>query len=138
MGQAVTIPREECVCIAEIASLMNDTYTVVRTSGEQDAGWVIPATHHRCAAISPEWVGAHASLHAAKNPGTWRIHMHNGHENPSIHSCGWRRLETIAPTRLRGNEAAITAWREETKAILDAAEKKRVLPPKETPHQHSS
>jgi hypothetical protein len=119
MGQSNVIPQDKCVSLEGYYTYLDDTYTVVRTSGEKDAGWRINREEHACIAGVPLWLRSHASNKADKNTGTWRIFMRNSEENPNLHSCGWRRVETIEPTRLSGNEQAIQQWREQLIKVLD-------------------
>ena len=123
MGQAITSPSI-CVQIADSDSL-NETYTVTRTNGDLEAGWKV-ASHHKCAGDCPEWVNMHATKHAPKEPGMWRIFMQNSETDPNRHACGWRRINTIVPTRLLGDTAAVSVWRENMIQLLELAEETRI------------
>jgi hypothetical protein len=116
---AYVITQDACVSLEGFQAYLDDTYTVVRTSGGKDTGWQINREQHICMANVPRWLRAHASNKAAKDTGKWRLFMHNLEETPNLHSCGWRRIETIEPTRLSGNEGAIRQWREELIKILE-------------------
>ena len=120
MGEYMSVPEKDCVSIREFAWLMEETYTVERTSGKKDDGWFIPKNPHICAAGCPSWLDARASNRAVKNPGVWRIFMRNSEEDPTLHSCGWRRITTVVPTRLLGNEQATEEWRDRVIKLLDS------------------
>jgi hypothetical protein len=109
MGQTLGIPYQLCLRLP--SHLLSETFTVLRTSGEMDPGWQIA------------WL---ASKHGQKELGKWRILMENKtNPDPLKHVCGWRRIETIEPTRLSGNQEAIHAWRLEVIALLEALELER-------------
>ena len=124
MGQRVSVPSNSCVSIAEYDSLINETYTVERSSGQAEAGWKV-GSYHECAGGCPEWINMHASKHAQKEPGTWRIFMQNSETDPESHACAWRRIDAIVPTRLVGDNVAACVWRENIIQLLDLAEETR-------------
>ena len=107
--------------LREYEEIINDKYTVKRNSGILEPGWIISHT----SSFEPNVDGPSASKHSFKDKGTWRIFMIN--ENSANHNvCGWRRLETIHPTRLDDDEEVIVAWRESILEILETLEAKRV------------
>ena len=120
MGNTLHIPSELCIKVNE--ELANDTYTVLRTSGIYDPGWRFGigkfAENHGVK-------GPSASVRARTKPGTWYVFMDNGQDDPNVYACGWRRLETVYPTRLEGDEDAIYKWRTETTVYFNQEEEKR-------------
>jgi hypothetical protein len=125
MGVNSSVLDEECVSIAHMEWLVNESFTVERTSGDKESGWFITTTMHKCSAIGAYTrVTAHAAKNsmAFKNPGVWRIFMRNAEDDPNTHACGWRRITTIAPTRLIGDDAAIIEWRHRVIEELQKAE----------------
>jgi hypothetical protein len=140
MGQGLTIPKELHVSLREYEEIANDTYIVKRSSGMLDPGWII--SHQ--SGLEPNVEGPSASKRPTKDKAkvirgynepaidetadetpVWRIFMING-KNANDYVCGWRRLETIHPARLDGDEEAITAWRKKLVEILEALELKRL------------
>ena len=71
--------------------------------------------------LEPNVEGPSASKYSVKNQELWRIFMDNG-KSGEEYMCGWRRIETIHPTRLDGDEEAIKLWRQTLIGILDALE----------------
>ena len=123
----MSIPEDKCVKLTSFKAVMGDTYTVIRTNGDKESEWYIPTAHHQCAAQCEEWTGAAASKHSSKNKDTWRIFMRNSHDQPDKHTCGWRRIETICPTRLNDMEdLPVQIWREDVIAFLEGEEVKRL------------
>jgi hypothetical protein len=126
------INASKCVHLHDAADLIEAAYTVVRTDGNAQAGWVIDREAHSCpAAAGHIWLpGAHAILEATG----WRVHMHNGlpakgPDAPALaHSCGWRRLGTFWPTSLTGDESAIDAWTAGMKATIERLATEQGLP----------
>lgn len=108
------VTESKCVTFAGEAEYLSESYTVVRTGGDQQTGWILSEKAHECYNTDPrQWrPRAHAYL---KQEG-WAVHLHNGNhtdENGAIivsHCCGWRRLGTFWPTRLTGDAEAIKAW----------------------------
>jgi hypothetical protein len=113
-----TITKEECVVVDDIADLLKDnSYTIKRTSGEWEDQWKIGL-----GIGYPKWITQTAS----NKMGDWRIFMHNNKgEDPNLYVGGWRRLETIYPTSLKGNEEAINTWRKSISSQLDSLEEQR-------------
>ena len=117
MGQALMIPCQYWVKLP--SHLVQEAFTVLRTSGEMEPGW-------RITKGDPDSEDATASKYGLKDPGKWRILMENTTDpDPQKHVNGWRRIETIEPTRLSGNQEAIEAWRLEVIELLEALELER-------------
>ena len=122
MGSQISIEKRFHVSLAQYEDIVNDTYTVKRTSEELDDGWKIS---HESGVVT-NVKGPSATKHCTKDETRiWRIFMDNG-KNSDDYVCGWRRLETIQPTRLNNDEEAIKMWRETLKEILEALEVKRL------------
>ena len=117
----MSIAKNLQVSLSDYTIYTNDTYTVKRTSGLLDAGWAIAIE----SGLEPTVDGPCATKQCAKDTGVWRIFMDNG-KTADEYVCGWRRLETIWPTRLSNDEEAIKVWREAFVQILDTLEAKRL------------
>ena len=124
MGQSFGFPKDKCVNISMIDTLMTGSFTVKRTSGAMQTGWYIPKEQHTCSEFCPEWFHASATKTMKEEP-VWRIFMSNS-EEAGTHACGWRPLHHIEPTHLTGNQEAIDAWRDEVTKILEVEEEKRL------------
>ena len=124
MGLSLSDLRNKSVSLKDIYPLLVESYTVERTSGKEEDKWCIPTYHHQCSGNCADWIYLVATKHSPKDTGKWRIFMRNSEENPNLHACGWRRLETIRPSRLTG-EDEIKEWRENTIKILEELEEKR-------------
>ena len=107
------------VSLSAYDDLVDDTYTVKRTSGLFDDGWKI--SHQ--SASQPSLNGPSATKHCGKDDNKWRIFLDNN-KSGEAYACGWRRIETIHPTRLYGGD--IEAWRESTIKRLDELEILRI------------
>ena len=125
MGQAIGIPFIYHVFLTDYPEIANDSYTVERTSGEVDSGWRIPASSPVDNSVTAPAASIHASI-TAEMKGGWRIFMDNDAKDINLLRGGWRRVETIWPTRLHGDVEAIDKWRNETLIILEELEKKRL------------
>jgi hypothetical protein len=110
-----TIGKNDCVNI-EGHEITKESYTVKRTSGEMELEWVMGAG---CG--SPEWI----TENAFKKEGEWRIFMNNGKDDINTVVQGWRRLSTICPTRLEGDQGGIDEWRKMVETLLDGLEEVR-------------
>jgi hypothetical protein len=123
------ITESKCVSLSYAVEYLVESYTVVRTSGQQEIGWLLANTPHHCYNRDPRsWrPRAHAYL---KQEG-WSVYLHNGdasEENPDAHCCGWRRLGTFWPTRLTGDEAGIKSWTNSVRERLEDLAGKQGLP----------
>jgi hypothetical protein len=114
-----TLAQESCISLEERPDLTEPSYTALRTSGVKDEGWVISRPIPQ--AFTPKWI----DRHAIKTEGVWRIFMHNNATDPNIFACGWRRIETIHPTKLVSEEEILN-WRKSTQNILEELEAKRL------------
>lgn len=114
-----TLTQEAAVSLSHLPDVVNRSYNVIRTSGERERGWVISKSSNWYGLKVPAWV----YQHALKSPQGWRIFMHNNGTDINTFQCGWRRLDTIAPTDLNNDEAAITKWRLSMSQVLDELEK---------------
>ena len=115
MGNVVS--QETALSLSHLPDVINRSYNVIRTSGERESGWVISKSSNYGANV-PEWVYQHAS----NSPKGWRIFMHNDGTDANTFRCGWRRLETIAPSDLN-DETEISKWRLSLGELLDKLEK---------------
>jgi len=130
MGQAMSIESKFCVQVPETL-LVN--YTVKRTSGEMESGWRIPL---ECYVDRLDIEVPSASRHARsdhKGLENWRIFMDNGPKTPEEYRNGWRRVSTVYPTDLDGDEEAIEEWRKKTIALLEELEAARIAEGGKTP-----
>jgi len=114
-----TYSESECVSLADKFIVTEAVYTVLRSSGAKDEGWVISKPIP--GADAPRWV----NQHAMKMDGVWRIFMHNNQTNPNLFACGWRRIDTIHPTQLMSQDA-IENWRKCLLGILEDLEANRL------------
>ncbi len=133
------VSESKCVNLAGQAAYLEEAYTVIRTSGKQETGWLLTSTLHRCSNhVSYSWrPRAHAYL---KKEG-WALSLHNGDQEDAegkivaSHCCGWRPLGTFWPTRLTGDQAAIDTWQAEIKLRLEELAEAQGLP--WTFHEHT-
>jgi hypothetical protein len=113
-----TISANDCVNVDEVLELIHyDDYTVTRTSGELESGWVIGPI-----GVGAEWI----KEHAFKKEGTWRVFLNNNQKDPNLVLYGWRHLDKIFPSSLKEHHAEILYWREMVIGKLDALETKRL------------
>lgn len=122
------VTLSKCVNLAGQAVYLEETYTVVRTSGEQQDGWLLTTKRHTCVNTAGS---VHPDALALLKQEGWAIHLHNGdqsEEAPENHACGWRRLGTFWPTRLTGNQAAIDSWTNCFRAKLEQLAGEQGLP----------
>ena len=116
MGNTISV--NDCVNVENITELTQYAdYTVTRTSGDLDSGWIIGPT-----AIAASWI----KRHALKKEGTWRIFLNNGQGDPNLALYAWRHLNKIFPSSLKGQHAEILFWRETVIGKLEALETKRL------------
>jgi hypothetical protein len=123
----------QCVNLAGQAVYLEDTYTVVRTNGEKQDGWLLKDKRHRCYHTPPQHARPHA--HALLREQGWKVHLHNGDHDDEDgsnyredHACGWRKLGTFWPTRLTGDQPAIDAWTEALRDRLEELAAQQGLP----------
>jgi hypothetical protein len=133
MGQTISIPEEYCVEVPE--GFLEKDYTVKRTSGQMESGWRIP---RECYVDRLDLDAPSASKHArsdSKGLENWRIFMDNGPKSPEEYAHGWRRISTVYPTELDGDEEAIEEWRKKTIELLEQLEVARVTAGGKTPEE---
>ena len=126
----MSIESKFCVQVPE-ALLVN--YTVKRTSGDMESGWRIPL---ECYVETVDLAVPSASRHARsehKGLENWRIFMENGSKTPEEYRHGWRRVSTVYPTDLDGDQEAIEEWRKKTIALLEELEAARIAEGGKTP-----
>jgi len=114
-----TYSEAECVSLEDKPVVTGPSYTVLRTSGAKDDGWVISKPIP--GALIPKWV----DQHAIKYQGVWRIFMHNNSTDPNIFACGWRNIDKIHPSQLTSQDA-IENWRGCLVGILEDLEARRL------------
>jgi len=107
MGASITLPQDRIFSIAHLLAA-TELYTVVRTDGTVEDGWSVSGDSHRCSAFIPTIAAAAGRISSTES---WRVLMTNGKpDEDSAHACGWRRVETVWPTRIT-NEAERADWR---------------------------
>lgn len=134
MGQIISIPEEYRVEVPE--GFLEKNYTVKRTSGLMESGWRIP---RECYVERLELDAPSASKHArsdSKGLENWRIFMDNSPKSPEEYAHGWRRVSTVYPTDLDGDQEAIEEWRKKTIELLEQLEAARVAAGGKTPQEH--
>jgi hypothetical protein len=114
-----TLIKEKCVSLEGMNDLINDSYTIKRTSGEMENGWSIAPP---IMGNMPEWI----AYHALKDNGVWRIFMHNNNKEPNLYVCGWRNIDSIYPTQFADNIEIINIWRSNVEGQLNILENKRL------------
>ena len=112
-----------CVSLEHSHQFTDPLYMVKRTSGVEDFGWRI--SKPCVGAGQAAWLDKHA-LKDAKL-GIWRIFMHNGADDPNEYAHGWRRVDTIYPTDLKGNPEEILVWRANLIRHLESLEATRLV-----------
>jgi len=131
MGQAISIESKFCVKVPD--SLLVE-YTVVRTSGEVDSGWRIPLEWYEDDKYT--YTFPSASKHGKsdrKGLENWRIFMYKGERNSQAYMYAWRRVNSIYPSELYGNEEAIQEWQDKTAILLEELEATRLAEGGTTP-----
>jgi hypothetical protein len=134
MGQAISIESKYCVQVPE--SLLVK-YTVDKSGyhNHHQSGWRIPL---QCNVESVNINVPSASKHGLSDYNgleNWRIFMDNGSKNPENYTYGWRRVRTIYPSNLFGNNEAIEKWQEATITLLEKLEAERLEGGGKTPQQ---
>jgi hypothetical protein len=111
MGQAISIPYEHGIGISSLPDFANETFTVIRTSGILDSGWTPSKYYNENNGSVTEFktiVGSKFQVRKDEAP-VWRILMNNNKENDEM-LMGWRKLSTIWPSSLNGNDEMIKEW----------------------------
>ena len=62
--------------------------------------------------------------------------MDNSPKSPEEYAHGWRRVSTVYPTDLDGDQEAIEEWRKKTIELLEQLEAARVAAGGKTPQEH--
>jgi len=114
MGNTVSTP--DCFVWSQLPrekfeELLAERFTVIRTNGDEQSGWQIPAVSHDC------HEGNHVKFHAQAWDGItdghgekkWKFHMVRDDPNET-HVCGWRRYRSFWPTRLTTQEEKDAWW----------------------------
>jgi hypothetical protein len=127
MGQAISIDSKYCI---EVPEALCVEYTVKRTSGEMDGGWRIPSEFYMSRV---ELTFPSASKHAQTETKHWRIFMHNGKTTPEEIRYAWRRVNSVYPTELEGDEDAILTWQSNVERLFDTLEEARIAEGGKTP-----
>ena len=117
------IKESVCVSLENYPHITNLTYSVKRTAGNMDGGWVIRKSPFSNLDQSYAWVNMHASKHVADG---WRIFMHNNERDPNLYACGWRRIETIVPEN-QATDFDQEKWYNDLLNILETLEQNRLL-----------
>jgi len=127
---------------AKFQELTSDSYTVIRSDGQIQDGFCIPAVGHHCKDTQePGWQHAHAwdginPTEHAEPQVKWRIHLlkyRNSSKN-CCDVCGWRTMmpdkRTFWPTRLTTPEEREVWWLE-MDALLASLKRNADLSPNE-------
>jgi len=127
MGNSPSALHDSQISIESVDKLTLCTFTVLRSSGVDEEGWVVYGSP--LDTVTDRYLGPDRkellSMRACKMENDWKIFMQNNHVNPNLHACGWRRLNTIKPLGLVGDQEAIDSWREGIRTILDGQEAER-------------
>jgi len=115
-----TLSETLCVSLEGCDALTKPTYTVERTSGAVDSGWVISESPFKVG--RPEWIKMHATKHISEG---WRIFMHNNKSDPNLYVCGWRKINTIVPED-QGPDFDLKDWRKNLVNVLEDLELARL------------
>lgn len=132
--------RLDCVDLRQLPAddfnaIINEKYTVQRNpttpdgikpgqpGAAEDNGWTISVDSHSGRACgAPPWMNAHATnrIKSSDDSYHWRFFMDNGFSHDLQHCCGWRRIRTFWPTRLKTQEEreAWWTWLEERASTL--------------------
>ena len=120
MGQVISVPYNHGIDISSLPDFANETFTVTRSSGQLDSGWgpckyfiENNGSHTEFKTI----VAGKYEVRQDEEP-VWRVLMNNKKEDADI-LMGWRKLSTIWPSRLDGNDELIKKWQTEMEAKLE-------------------
>jgi hypothetical protein len=136
------IKLSACVDISSLP-YWKQSYTVERTGGYIEDGWIIDLHPHTCDNNKDcEPPAAHAFLGNVPKrrrdlSGGWRVHLHNGlptHIQGDEHACGWRPLGTFWPTELTDKEDEIKAWTAKLRADIERLHEAQANRPSEKSH----
>jgi hypothetical protein len=117
------VSESKCVNLTGQETYLGESYTVVRTSGEQQTGWLLTDKVHRC--YNQDVQTWRPRAHAFLKQQDWALALHNGDHDDEDgklnekHACGWRTLGTFWPTLLTGDEAAIKEWTDKLRETIE-------------------
>ena len=106
--------------IQDLSEFSEQVYTVKRTSGILESGWILGRPHI-------EGLDGNKYAYFDFKESKWRIYTQNGKENPNEFLFAWRDLEKIFPTSLEGKDDEINNWRKKVLYALEILEAKRRL-----------
>lgn len=115
-----TLSETLCVSLEGCDAITRHTYTVERTSGSLDSGWVISESPFKVG--RPAWLKMHATKHISEG---WRIFMHNNKSDPNLYVSGWRKINTIVPEN-QNPDFDLKIWRKNLVNILEELEVARL------------
>jgi hypothetical protein len=120
MGQIISIPHNHGIDISSLPDFANETFTVTRSSGLLDPGWGPCKYYIENNGSHTEFktiVAAKYKVRQDEEP-VWRVLMNNKKEDAEV-LFGWRKLSTIWPSCLDGNDELIKKWQTEMEAKLE-------------------
>jgi len=121
MGNELSLDR--CVSLENSSLYTEPTYTIQRTSGAIEDGWVI--SKPKVLGVSfPPWINQHATKHTPSKE--WKVFMHNDSEDSNTFLCGWRSIEKIQPSSMMDDPETIRSWRYEFLKHLEVLEQLRL------------
>ena len=132
MGQAISIESKYCITVPE--ALCQKEYTVQRTSGELDDGWRIQVDcYENEDTIFPFPRASRHAKSSRKGLENWRVLMEKGSPSSQEYMYAWRRVNSIYPSELHGDEEAIKEWQDKTATVFEELEVTRVAEGGRTP-----
>ena len=132
MGQAISIESKYCITVPE--ALCQKEYTVQRTSGELDDGWRIQVDYYENEdTIFPFPRASRHAKSSRKGLENWRVLMEKGSPSSQEYMYAWRRVNSIYPSELHGDEDAIKEWQDKTATMFEELEVIRVAEGGKTP-----
>jgi hypothetical protein len=115
MGNSIN--RDACVELSHLPAdqweaLAAEDITVIRTSGEHQAGWRFPRLRHYgpCNYNNNSWAAAHVGWVGDEKKMRFHMTHDSTPRDPNQHVCGWRVERTFWPTRLDSDEAKKVWW----------------------------
>ena len=127
MGNELT--RDTCVSLENSSLYTEPSYTIQRTSGAMEDGWVISKPKVFGTSFHP-WINQHATKQTPEKQ--WKVFMHNNSDNPNTFLCGWRTIEKIQPSNIENDPEVIRTWRYEFLKHLEDLEEARLKKIQET------
>jgi hypothetical protein len=108
--------EKDCISVKTIAEFQH-SYTVIRGSGDKMIGYTLGSN-------LPYYFNVNWAIHHATKTVTptlsfkgWRLMITNKEDS------GWKPINTIYPTALEGDDAAIQEWRNKVVTILESIHK---------------